>query len=164
RRGAGRGDRARRDPTPVAPGRPGGLLHAVRRLGDGVGAPHPGDGTPARPPRTGRGMTLGDLLRQRASDPADADRPYLRFADAAWTFAETHREAWRYANLFRARLDPSAPKHVGLVLENRPEFVFAELGAALAGAVIVGLNPHATRRASRARRFGCRVVDGYGSS
>jgi fatty-acyl-CoA synthase len=89
-------------------------------------------------------MTLGDLLRQRAADPDDADRVYLRFEERAWTFRETHREACRYANLFRARLDDARPPHVGLLLENRPEFVFAELGAALAGAVIVGLNP--TRR------------------
>jgi fatty-acyl-CoA synthase len=39
---------------------------------------------------------------------------------------------------------------VGLLLENRPEFVFAELGAALAGAVIVGLNP--TRRGEHLAR------------
>src|SRR5258706_2900174 len=40
--------------------------------------------------------------------------------------------------------------HVGLLLENRPEFVFAELGAALAGAVVVGLNP--TRRGEHLAR------------
>ena len=95
-------------------------------------------------------MTLGELLRQRATDPADADRIYLRFEDATWTFAATYREACRYANLFVARLDPAAPKHIGLLLENRPEFVFAELGAALAGAVIVGLNP--TRRGEHLAR------------
>ncbi len=91
-------------------------------------------------------MTLGDLIRQRAHD----DRVYLRFEDATWTFAETFRDACRYANLFRARLDPSMPKHVGLLLENRPEFVLAELGAALAGAVVVGLNP--TRRGEHLAR------------
>jgi fatty-acyl-CoA synthase len=89
-------------------------------------------------------VTLGDLLRQRAADPDDADRVYLRFEEQAWTFRETHHEACRYANLFRGRLDFARPPHVGLLLENRPEFVFAELGAALAGAVVVGLNP--TRR------------------
>ncbi|MGH7893788.1 MAG: AMP-binding protein, partial [Candidatus Binatia bacterium] len=89
-------------------------------------------------------MTLGDLLRQRATEPADADRVYLRFEDGSWTFAETYREACRYGTLFASLLDPSKPRHVGLLLENRPEFVFAELGAALGGAVVVGLNP--TRR------------------
>src|SRR5262249_8121378 len=42
------------------------------------------------------------------------------------------------------RRDPARPFHVGLLLENRPEFVFAELAAGLCGAVVVGLNP--TRR------------------
>ncbi|HXJ36925.1 MAG TPA: AMP-binding protein [Candidatus Eisenbacteria bacterium] len=104
--------------------------------------------------------TLGDLLRQRAADPADAGRAYLRFEDRAWTFAETHREACRYANLFRSLVDPAKPMHVGLLLENRPEFVFAELGAALGGAVVVGLNP--TRRGEHLARdiaySDCQVV------
>jgi fatty-acyl-CoA synthase len=95
-------------------------------------------------------MTLGDWLRQRASDADDGDRVYLRFEDARWTFRETYREACRYANLFRAHLDPTKPRHVGLLLENRPEFVFAELGCALAGAVTVGLNP--TRRGEHLSR------------
>src|SRR6185503_5354377 len=150
RRGAGRGDRAGRDRAAVAPGRPGRFLHAVR----GVGVRRRRrDGLPRAmdaPPGGRRRVTLGDLIRQRASDPADADRVYLRFEDATWTFAATYREACRYANLFAARLDPAAPKHIGLLLENRPEFVFAELGAALAGAVIVGLNP--TRRGEHLAR------------
>src|SRR5262249_58237179 len=91
-------------------------------------------------------MTLADLIRRRADD----ERPYLSFEDARFTFAETYREACRYASLFRARLDPSRPMHVGLLLENRPEFVLAELGAALAGAVVVGLNP--TRRGAHLAR------------
>jgi fatty-acyl-CoA synthase len=95
-------------------------------------------------------MTLGDLVRQRAHDPVDADRDYLRFEDQRWTFRATHREACRHANLFLARLDAGAPRHIGLLLENRPELVFAELGCALAGAVTVGLNP--TRRGEHLAR------------
>ena len=88
--------------------------------------------------------SLASLLRERAADPTTATRPYLRFEDAAWSFAETHAVAARWAQLLLARRDPARPFHVGLLLENRPEFVFTELGAALAGAVVVGLNP--TRR------------------
>jgi fatty-acyl-CoA synthase len=95
-------------------------------------------------------MTLGDLIRQRAADAADAGRTYLRFEDATWTFDATFREACRYANLVRSRLDPTRPLHVGLLMENRPEFVFAELGCALAGTVTVGLNP--TRRGAHLAR------------
>src|SRR5262245_93043 len=89
-------------------------------------------------------MSYADLLRGHAGDPAVAERPFLRFEDATWTFAETLAEASRYARLFLARRVPARPFHVGLLLENRPEFVFAELGAGLCGAVVVGLNP--TRR------------------
>ena len=56
-------------------------------------------------------MTLGELIRQRATDPADAERTYLRFEDATWTFGETYRAACRYAHLFRARLEfPTPPE------------------------------------------------------
>ncbi len=89
-------------------------------------------------------MTFADLLRAHISDPATASRPFLRFEDQTLTFADTARAAARYANLFLAHRDPKHPFHVGLLLENRPEFVLSQLGAAMAGAVIVGLNP--TRR------------------
>ncbi len=91
---------------------------------------------------------LGDVLRLRAAE--SPDRPFLVFEDACLSFAETYREACRHANLFRALRDPARPFHVGLLLENRPEFVLAELGAALAGAVVVGLNP--TRRGAHLAR------------
>jgi fatty-acyl-CoA synthase len=88
------------------------------------------------------------------------DRPFLVFEDARLTFAETHREACRYANLFLRLREPGRPFHVGLLLENRPEFVIAELAAALAGAVVVGLNP--TRRGAHLARdvsYGdCQIV------
>jgi len=89
-------------------------------------------------------MSLADLLRRRATDPAAAERIYLRFEDDRVSFAETLRRAARWANLLRELQEPSRPFHVGLLLENRPEFVYAELGAAMAGAVVAGLNP--TRR------------------
>jgi fatty-acyl-CoA synthase len=89
-------------------------------------------------------MSYADLLRRHAAEPALACREFLRFEDATWTFAETLRDASAYANLFLERRDVARPFHVGLLLENRPEFVLAQLGAGLCGAVIVGLNP--TRR------------------
>ena len=89
-------------------------------------------------------MSYADLLRRHAAEPTLASREFLRFEDATWTFAETLRDASAYANLFLERRDVALPFHVGLLLENRPEFVLAQLGAGLCGAVIVGLNP--TRR------------------
>ncbi len=89
-------------------------------------------------------MSYAELLRRHAADPERAERPFLRCEDSTWSFAETLRAASAYGRLFLARRDPSRPFHVGLLLENRPEFVLAELGAGLSGAVTVGLNP--TRR------------------
>jgi len=86
--------------------------------------------------------SLGDVLRAQAS--ASPERPWLVFEDTQLAFGEAYRAACRWANLFLARRDRSRPFHVGLLLENRPEFVLAELAAALAGAAVVGLNP--TRR------------------
>ena len=89
-------------------------------------------------------MSLVDVLRQRAADAADRDRPYLFFEDEQFTFGETFAAACRFARLFLEHRVPGRPFHVGLLMENRPEFVFAELGAGAAGGVVVGLNP--TRR------------------
>ena len=91
---------------------------------------------------------LGDILRLRAAECGA--RPFLLFEDTRLTFAETYGEACRYANLFLRWRQPARPFHIGLLLENRPEFVLAELGAALAGAVVVGLNP--TRRGAHLAR------------
>ena len=85
--------------------------------------------------------SVAAALRARAADCAE--RVFLRAGDASWTFAQAHREACRYANLFLARRRPG-PFHVGVLMDNLPAFVFAELGCALAGAALVGLNPTRT--------------------
>ena len=48
------------------------------------------------------------------------------------------------AAFFRAHAPADAPFHVGVLLDNIPEFWFTLCGAALAGATVVGINP--TRR------------------
>jgi fatty-acyl-CoA synthase len=103
---------------------------------------------------------LGDILRLRATEPASAGRPFLLFEDTRLTYAEAYRAACRYANLFLGRRDPARPFHIGLLLENRPEFVLAELGAALAGAVVVGLNPtrHGPHLARDLDHSDCQIV------
>ncbi|MBX3023567.1 AMP-binding protein [bacterium] len=85
--------------------------------------------------------SVAAALRARAEDCAD--RIFLRADDRSWTFAAAHREACRYANLFLARRG-DGPFHVGALMDNLPAFVFAELGCALAGATLVGLNPTRT--------------------
>jgi len=88
--------------------------------------------------------SVAAALRARAEDCAE--RIFLRAGDATWTFAAAYREACRYANLFLARRG-DGPFHVGVLMDNLPAFVFAELGCALAGAALVGLNPTRTGEA-----------------
>jgi fatty-acyl-CoA synthase len=78
------------------------------------------------------------LLRRNVAE--HAERPALRFGARVWTHRELVAEAERFAGLFSARLDPDRPPHVGVLLDNTPEYVFALCGAALSGSVIAGLN------------------------
>jgi len=82
------------------------------------------------------------LLRSNASDPDRRSRPALRFGDRVWTHAEYVAECQRFANLLLARKPRGQGRgvHVGVLLDNTPEYVFALGGAALAGAAVVGLN------------------------
>jgi fatty-acyl-CoA synthase len=82
------------------------------------------------------------LLRRNGTDDATSSRPAVHFEDRTWTHAEFLAQSVRWANLFLAQ-GPSTPDgvlHVGVLLDNTPEYVFALGGAALSGAVVVGLN------------------------
>src|SRR4051812_29697283 len=82
------------------------------------------------------------LLRRNGTDPAVASRPAIRFDDRVYTHGEFLAESVRWANLFLTH-PPSTPdgvRHVGVLLDNVPEYLFALGGAALSGSVIVGLN------------------------
>lgn len=80
------------------------------------------------------------LLRRNAADPDIGSRPAIRFGDEIWTHAEYLRESSRWANLFLERLPAGRPRHVAVLLDNLPEYLFAFGGAALIGGAIVGLN------------------------
>ena len=80
------------------------------------------------------------LLRSNAAGP-HADRVAVRFGDRTWTHAGYHAESSRWAQLFVDRHRSSErPLHVGVLLDNTPDYLFALGGAALAGATVVGLN------------------------
>ena len=89
-------------------------------------------------------QTMGEALRERAR--SSPDRVFLRFGETRWTYDETYREACRFANLFLRLKVAGVPFHVGVLMDNLPAFVFAELGCGLAGATLVGLNPTRTGR------------------
>ena len=110
----------------------------------------------SREPKAGGfAATVAELVARRADD----DHLGLRFEDDEWTWREVVSESASRAIALRALgLDP--PGHIGVLMENTPEFLFVMLGAALAGNVIIGVNP--TRRgselASDIRQADCRVL------
>jgi fatty-acyl-CoA synthase len=80
------------------------------------------------------------LLRRNGSDPDIADRAAVRFEGRVWTHREYFAESCRYANLFFSQRPASRETHVGVLLDNTPEYLFAMGGAALSGSAVVGLN------------------------
>jgi len=83
-------------------------------------------------------LTIAALLVARADDR----NPGIRTDDAVWTWAEVVAESAARAALFDEL--GVRGRHVGVLMENVPEYVFLLGGAAVSGTVIVGINP--TRR------------------
>jgi fatty-acyl-CoA synthase len=90
------------------------------------------------------------LLRRNATDPDVRDRPALRFEDRLWTHGEYVAESLRWANFLIDRIPDGRPRHVGVLLDNIPEYLFAFGGAAFSGGAVVGLNH--TRRGEHLQR------------
>ncbi|MCJ7437272.1 MAG: AMP-binding protein, partial [Acidimicrobiia bacterium] len=85
------------------------------------------------------------LLRRNAADPEVRDRPAVKFGDRVWTHGGYVAECHRFANLFLERRatrgsGQERATHVGVLLDNTPDYLFVLGGAALAGAAVVGLN------------------------
>jgi fatty-acyl-CoA synthase len=81
-------------------------------------------------------MTTGELLRELA----ESDAIGLRFEDDTWTYRELAGEASRRAALFDDLRDRDRPPHVGVLLDNVPDYLFWLTAAALGGFVISGIN------------------------
>ena len=86
--------------------------------------------------------TFADLLLERAGD----GHPALRFEDETFSWAQAVAAARTRAALLPDACPepPGRPRHVGVLLENVPEYVFWIFAAALGRATVVGVNP--TRR------------------
>lgn len=82
--------------------------------------------------------TFAEVIRSRADD----DSVGLRFGDATWTWREVVQEsADRAAALADAVPHPADRQiHVGVLLENVPDYVFWLCAGTLAGAAVVGIN------------------------
>lgn len=91
---------------------------------------------------------------------ADVDDRGLRFEDTTLSWREHVSASHDRAALLRALLDESAPPHIGVLMDNVPEFSLLLGAAAFAGAVVVGLN--STRRGEALARdialTDCRVI------
>jgi fatty-acyl-CoA synthase len=90
--------------------------------------------------------TIAAFLRARADDPA----PGLRFEDDTWSYQELIAGCAQRAAYLLDRKPADRPFHVGVLLDNIPEFWLTLGAAALAGATVVGINP--TRRGSELAR------------
>lgn len=90
-------------------------------------------------------MTMRDLLLARADD----DSPALFFEQQQWSWRELVQACCERAAAFLAWRRPG-PFHVGVLLENVPEYLFLSGAAALSGATLVGINP--TRRGAGLQR------------
>lgn len=99
--------------------------------------------------------TVADLVRSRADDTGVG----LRFEGQEWTWAEVFAEMELRARWLRASMG-DGPPHLGVLLDNVPEYLFLLGGAALAGCVLVGINP--TRRgdelARDVRHVDCQLI------
>lgn len=90
--------------------------------------------------------TVAHLLRARIGDTHAG----YTFEGKTFTWDEVISESARRAALLQTTLDPQRPQHVGVLLENTPDYLFWIGAAALTGSCIVGINP--TRRGEELAR------------
>jgi hypothetical protein len=133
-----------------------------RRRAAGEQAGHAQEPTGATPFAPGH-ATIAELLLARAGD----DNTALLFEDQRWSWRELVLQAATRSALMQQLRPQEGPWHVGVLLENTPEYIFLIAGAALCGATVVGINP--TRRgaelAADIRGTDCAVIvtdDAYG--
>ncbi|MFM7756005.1 MAG: AMP-binding protein [Actinomycetota bacterium] len=90
--------------------------------------------------------TVAHLLRARIGD----DHPGYTFEGRTYSWNDVVAESARRAAILKTTLDPTRPKHVGVLMENTPDYLFWIGAAALTGSCIVGINP--TRRGEELAR------------
>lgn len=90
--------------------------------------------------------TVASLLRARIGDT----HPGYIFEGRTYSWDEVVSQSAIRASILNDLFADGRPPHVGILLENTPEYLFWIGGAALTGACIVGINP--TRRGSELER------------
>lgn len=93
-------------------------------------------------------ITCGDALREAAASAPDHVALIAGTPDpgphARWSYAELLRASEAVAANLLSRYPPGA--HIALWAANCPEWIFAQFGIALAGMVMVTVNPASTER------------------
>jgi len=112
--------------------------------------------TAATAPPVAEHATMAELLLARAGD----DNTALLFEDQQWSWRELVQQAAIRAALMQQFRPRDRPWHVGVLLENTPEYIFLIAGAALCGATVVGINPtrRGTELAADIRGTDCALV------
>lgn len=90
--------------------------------------------------------TVGDLLRRVAQEvPDQVALTYLRDNSRktknSWTYSELLSRSEAFAGYLRQHFEPG--EHIAIWATNRPEWLFFQFGTALAGLVLVTVNPAA---------------------
>lgn len=113
---------------------------------------------------------MADTVRDQLRRHADSGTPAIRYSGTTISWRDYVRGAERRAGVIEpmlgesrldnAQSDETRPRHVGTLLENTPEMLYALAAGALGGYVTVGIN--ATRRgeglARDIRRSDCQVL------
>ena len=85
-------------------------------------------------------LTIGDVLRRAATERPDQAALISSSTGATWTFAELLADAEAVATALIDRFQPGS--RIAIWAQNLPEWVVAEYAIALAGMVIVTVNPN----------------------
>ena len=90
-----------------------------------------------------RDITLGELLQWAAETTPDRVALIAGVPDKAnrrqWTYAELYAQSVRTARALRAHFEPG--ERVAIWAYNIPEWIMVEFGAAMAGVILVTVNP-----------------------
>jgi fatty-acyl-CoA synthase len=90
-----------------------------------------------------RDITLGDLLQWAAETTPDRIALIAGVPDKAnrrqWSYAELYAQALRTARALRTRFEPG--ERVAIWAYNIPQWIMMEFGAAMAGVILVTVNP-----------------------
>ncbi|MFA5885368.1 MAG: AMP-binding protein [Acidimicrobiia bacterium] len=92
-------------------------------------------------------MSTAELFLRNAAN----DGPAAHFEDRSYSYREVVTESLRRAALWEELRDPTAPPHIGVLLDNTAEYLFWLGAAAISRSAIVGIN--ATYRGAELARL-----------